>query len=190
MLFEFNRLPGVAIVSCVLACVAVVVGSAILLIPAPLRALSRATARWPRVAGPIERVGAGLASYAGKRDLLLRAVAISLVAQACVMFAAYALARALGLHVGIGLLATCIPVALLATAAPTTINGLGVRESVFRVLLVPAGVAADRAVAFSLLTVIATAIISLPGAVAWIAMHRRARVEAPAWRAAPSVTSG
>ena len=107
------------------------------------------------MAGPIERVGAGLASYAGRRDLLLRAVAISLVAQACVMFAAYALARALGLHVGVGLLATCIPVALLATAAPTTINGLGVRESVFRVLLVPAGVAADRAVAFSLMTVIA-----------------------------------
>ncbi len=189
VLFEFNRLPGIAIISCVLACVAVAVGSAILLVPAPLQALSRTMSRWPRVAGPIERVGDGLASYAGRRDLLVRAVAISLVAQACVVLAAYALARALGLHVGIGLLATCIPVALLATAAPTTINGLGVRESVFRVLLVPAGVAADRAVAFSLMTVIATAIISLPGALAWIAMQRRARINAPAWRASASVTS-
>jgi hypothetical protein len=92
--------------------------------------------------------------------------------------------------VGVGLLAACIPVALLATATPTNINGLGVREAVFRVLLVPAGVLPAKAVAFSLMTVIAAAIVSLPGAVAWIVLRHRAPVEAPASLPTASVSGG
>jgi hypothetical protein len=190
VLFEYSRLPHVAIVACLLSVAAVILGSLVVLVPAPARALSRATARWPRVSGPIERVGEGLASYAGRRDLLAQAFAISLVAQACVVLAAYMLARALGLHVGVSLLAACIPVALLATATPTNINGLGVREAVFRVLLVPAGVAPAKAVAFSLMTVMAAAIVSLPGAVAWIVLRHRAHVDAPASLPTASVSGG
>ena len=94
------------------------------------------------------------------------------------VLAALMLARALGLQIGVGLLVTTIPVALLATATPTSINGLGVREAVFRALLVPAGVAPSRAVAFSLLTVIAGGLVSLPGAAAWVALRReRSRPE-------------
>jgi len=190
VLFEYGRLPRVAIVACLLSVAAVILGSLVLLVRAPARTLSRATARWPRVSGPIERVGEGLASYTGRRDLLARAFAISLAAQACVVLAAYMLARALGLHLSVELLAACIPVALLATATPTNINGLGVREAVFRVLLVPAGVLPAKAVAFSLMTVIAAAIVSLPGAVAWIVLRHRAPVEAPASPPTASVSGG
>ena len=190
VLLESRRLPDVAIVACLASTAAVIFGTVILLVPAPARALSRATARWPRVSGPIERVGEGVASYASRRDLLVRAVGISLAAQVTVVLAAYLLARALGLHLGVGLLATCIPVALLATAVPTSINGLGVREAVFRVLLGSAGVAPAKAVAFSLMTVIAAAIVSLPGALAWIALRRRGRLDAPASLATPSVSGG
>jgi glycosyltransferase 2 family protein len=188
--FEHRRLPGVAILACLLSVAAVIFGSVILLLPSPARVLSRATARWPRVSGPIERVGTGLASYAGRRDLLLQAFAISLAAQVCVVLAAAMLARALGLHLGVGLLAACIPVALLATATPTSVNGLGVREAVFRVLLVPAGVAPAAAVAFSLMTVIAAAIVSLPGALAWIALRRGARLGAPVSPPTPAASRG
>jgi hypothetical protein len=122
-----------------------------------------------------------LATYTGRRDLLAAAVAISLAAQGCVILAASMLARSLGLHIGLGLLATTIPVALLATATPTNINGFGIRETVFRALLVPAGVAPALAVAFSLTTVVAGAIVSLPGALAWIALrhHKAAKATAP-----------
>jgi len=178
--FQYSRLPGVAIVACMLSATAVIAGSALLLAPAPAQMLSRATARWERLSGPIGRVGEGLSSYRGRWTLLTRAIAISLAAQLCVVAAAYLLARALGLRLDLGLLAACIPVVLLATAVPSAINGIGIREAVFRVLLVPAGVPAGQAVAFSLLTVIAGAIVSLPGAIAWIAMRRRARLdEAP-----------
>jgi uncharacterized protein (TIRG00374 family) len=178
VIVQASRLPSVAIVACLLSGALVICGSAMLLAPAPARLLARATARWSRLSGPIERVGKGLASYRGRCSLLARAVAISLASQLCVVAAAYMLARALGLRIDLGLLATCIPVALLATTAPSAINGLGIREAVFRVLLVPAGVPASRAVAFSLLTVVAAAIVSLPGALAWVVMRRQARVDA------------
>jgi hypothetical protein len=191
VLFEFQRLPAVAIAGCLFSVAAVLAGSLILLLPAPARRLSAATSRWPHISGPVERVGEGLAHYAGRRDLLVRAFAISISAQACVVLAAYMLARALGLHLGVALLATCIPVALLATATPTNINGLGVRETVFRVLLVPAGVPAAKAVAFSLMTVIAAAIVSLPGAVAWIALRRSSQpAAAPAAHVEPARPPG
>jgi uncharacterized membrane protein YbhN (UPF0104 family) len=170
---EFARLPAVAITGAILSVAAVIAGTLILLIPAPARALSAATRRWPRVSEPVTRVADTLAHYARRRRLLARAFAISLLAQGCVVAAAYLLARGLRVHAGVALLAASIPVALLATATPTNINGLGVRETVFRVLLVPAGVLPAQAVAFSLLTVVAAAIVSLPGSLAWLLMRRR-----------------
>jgi hypothetical protein len=172
---DASALPAVVIASILSACALVAIGSFLLLAPAPARALVKATARWQRASQAIARTSAGMATYADRRELLVKAVAISLIAQVCVILAALLLARSLGLHVGMGLLSTTIPVALLATATPTNINGLGVRETVFRALLVPAGVLPAIAIAFSLITVVAGAIVSLPGAIAWISMrhHRR-----------------
>ena len=171
---DAGALPTVVVVSILSACGVVGLGSFLLLARAPARALTNATARWPRVSGVVARTSQGMATYADRKELLFEAVAISLVAQVCVVFAAVMLARSLGLHVGMGLMSTTIPVALLATATPTNINGLGIRETVFRALLVPAGVLPAIAVAFSLITVVAGAIVSLPGAIAWISLRYRA----------------
>ncbi|MGD0196554.1 MAG: lysylphosphatidylglycerol synthase transmembrane domain-containing protein [Solirubrobacteraceae bacterium] len=176
---DAGALPAVIVVSILTACAVVALGSMLLLAPAPARLLVRATARWQRPSQAIARVGGGLATYAKRPGLLVSAVAISLLAQVCVIVAAMLLARSLGLNVGASLLSTTIPVALLATATPTNINGLGVRETVFRALLVPAGVLPAIAVAFSLITVIAGAIVSLPGAIAWISLRYRATAPAP-----------
>jgi len=170
---DSSALPSLVVISILSACALVTVGSVLLLAPAPARALVRATARWQRVSQAVERTSAGMSTYADRRELLFEAVAISVLAQVCVIVAALLLARSLGLHVGMGLLSTTIPVALLATATPTSINGLGVRETVFRALLVPAGVLPAIAVAFSLITVVAGAIVSLPGAIAWVSLRYR-----------------
>jgi uncharacterized protein (TIRG00374 family) len=178
VLIEHATLPSIVVLSTLLSCGAVAIGTVLVLAPGPARLLSQVTSAWPRGSRAVRRVGAALAIYNGRRDLLLGALGLSLAAQACAVLAALMLARALGLQIGVGLLVTTIPVALLATATPTSINGLGVREAVFRALLVPAGVAPSRAVAFSLLTVIAGGLVSLPGAAAWIALRReRARPE-------------
>jgi uncharacterized protein (TIRG00374 family) len=175
-----GSLPGVVVIATLLACAAVAAGSVLLLVPGPARLLSRMTSRWARPSRAIARVGADLVSYTARPDLLFGAVALSLAAQACVILAASMLARSLGIHISLGLLATTIPVALLATATPTNINGLGIREAVFRALLVPAGVLPALAVAFSLMTVVAGAIVSLPGAFAWIALRYHRPVPVPA----------
>jgi uncharacterized protein (TIRG00374 family) len=178
---DATALPTIVVVSILTACALVTLGSFLLLAPAPAHALTRATARWPRVSQAVARTSDGMSTYADRKELLLQAVGISLIAQVCVVVAALMLARSLGLNIGISLMSTTIPVALLASATPTNINGLGVRETVFRALLVPAGVLPALAVAFSLITVVAGALVSLPGAVAWIAMryHRPASDPAP-----------
>jgi len=173
VVIDAGALPAVVVASILSACALVTLGSFLLLAPAPARALVRASARWQRASQAIARTSEGMATYADRKELLFEAVAISLVAQVCVIFAAVMLARSLGLDVGMGLMSTTIPVALLATATPTNINGLGIRETVFRALLVPAGVLPAIAVAFSLITVVAGAIVSLPGAIAWISLRYR-----------------
>ena len=190
VILDGGALPGLVIVAALLACVAVAIGSVLLLAPAPARWLSRATARWERPSAAIGRVGQSLATYNGRRDLLAAAVVISLAAQLCVIVAASMLARSLGLHISLGLLATTIPVALLATATPTNINGLGIRETVFRALLVPAGVLPALAVAFSLTTVVAGAIVSLPGALAWIGLHYRPAAKPVVAQPEPAAANG
>lgn len=147
----------------------VLLGSALLLSAGPrgrLARLAEGHERLGRVASPAD---AALHDCAADRPLLARTFALALASQAFVCLAAWALAAGLDLHVSLLLITACIPVALLATLPPTTINGLGVREAVFRALLVPAGVAPGAAVAFSLVTVLAGAIVSLAGAGLWIA---------------------
>jgi uncharacterized membrane protein YbhN (UPF0104 family) len=190
VLLASPRLPGVVITACLLSAAAVAGASVILLAQPPARMLSRASSRWPQLSAAIAGVAEALAGYRGRRRLLAGAIAISLASQLCVVLGAYLLARALGLQVPVGLLAACIPVALLATTVPSSINGLGIREAVFRVLLVPPGIPASKAVAFSLLTVIAAAVVSLPGALAWVALRRRSRTaEQPSLVAAPAVSN-
>lgn len=166
-----QTIPSEVRASMIAGAAAVALGSAFLLARTPLRLLSRLDR--PAVAGRAARsIDAALATYRDRPRLLARAFVLSVGAQACVAIETWALARALGIDAGMLLLASVVPVALLATAVPTSINGLGVRETVFRALLVPAGVAADGAVALSLATVAVGAIVSLPGAVLWLATRR------------------
>ena len=162
-----SALPEGAVVSLVVSSAAVALGSVVLLAPAPARLVVSATRRWPRVSGRVERLGAGLGRFGADRRLLTAAVGTSLAAQSCVIVAAWMLARGLGLKLGLDVVAVTVPVALLATAVPTSINGLGVHQAVFRALLVPAGLAPAEAVAFSVATVAAGVIVSLPGIVLW-----------------------
>jgi glycosyltransferase 2 family protein len=188
VLLSLSHLPSVAITACMAATLTVCAVSVAVLARTPARLLARVSARSRRLAAAVASLTEALARYRGRPRLLAAAFGISLLSQAAVLLAAYLLARSIGLNPSPALLATTIPVALLATAVPSSINGLGIREVVFRVLLVPAGVPASRAVAFSLLTVAAALVVSLPGAVAWISLRRRGPIEAPPVHARPLPT--
>ena len=64
-----------------------------------------------------------------------------------------------------------MPIVLLATLAPISVAGLGVREGTYVLLLGDLGVSSSDATLLSLFTVAALALASLPGGVA-IAMGR------------------
>lgn len=83
------------------------------------------------------------------------------------------LARSLDVEVGVLTLATIVPVALLAASIPVSIGGWGVREGVLVKLLATQGVAADSALALSVLFGLALALASLPGGLLWLSGRTR-----------------
>ncbi len=173
LVVEGSGIPGEVRLAMIVSALAGLVATVLLLGGAPAYRLASALSRWGRLGLAVHRVGSSLALYRGRRRALVAALALSLCAQSCVAFAAWSLARGLGLHVSLLLLAAAIPAVLLATTLPASVNGLGVREAAFRALLVPAGIAPTDAVALSLATVAAGALISLPGAVWWLTARGR-----------------
>lgn len=175
VLLGWATLPGSIVVSVLAAVVAIAVGSSLLMTRRPLTLALRLLTRWPRVRDALSSTGSSLHGIYGRRSLLGTTFALSVLAQVAVVAAAWCLARGLSLDIGPLLLAAAIPVVMLVTAVPTSVNGLGVREAAFRVLLAPAGVGAADAVAFSLATVVAGLVVSLPGAAWWLSERTTAK---------------
>jgi uncharacterized membrane protein YbhN (UPF0104 family) len=95
-----------------------------------------------------------------------RTVLLGLVFQGLVVLALWLLARAILLDVPFSVLAVTLPLVLIATTAPISIAGFGVREGMFVLLLRQAGVGTTDATLLSLLSAVAFAIASLPGGLA------------------------
>jgi uncharacterized iron-regulated membrane protein len=91
--------------------------------------------------------------------------------------------RAVGADVSWTLFAVAIPVTLLATLTPFSLNGLGLREGVLVGLLAHAGVSSGHAGALSILIDLQMLPFALLGAVFWM-RRRRGRAAAAAARAA------
>jgi glycosyltransferase 2 family protein len=89
---------------------------------------------------------------------------------------AVTIAGALGLHLALADAMLLVPLALLVASAPVTLNGWGLREGIFALVLPSAGIAPTDAVAIAVclgLASLAAALIG--GAPAWLSLrgHRR-----------------
>jgi uncharacterized membrane protein YbhN (UPF0104 family) len=141
--------------------------------PAPLRLAARiqhlgavrvgaALERIARAfAGPLARPAARLETFAW--SLLYQFVALSILLAAGLGWNQPGLAAAV--YFG-------VPIALVAAMVPVTIGGLGLRESLFIVVLQPFGVPADRAFALSIIWLAANVLVGLVGLIP--ALRRRA----------------
>ncbi len=107
-----------------------------------------------------------LLTFARDRRLKFETVGLGLAVQALMVLSAGCLSETLGLGIQLGVLAVVAPLALTAVLIPVSIAGFGVREAAFVGLLGPVGVSAADATLFSLLSVAAMTIASLPGGVA------------------------
>ena len=99
--------------------------------------------------GKLQKIAAGLALYRGQPGVLTRALGISFLLQVNVVSFYWILAKALGMPIGYWDFYIIAPVAILVMMLPISINGIGVRESIFVFLLAQWGVGTAEAVALA-----------------------------------------
>jgi uncharacterized protein (TIRG00374 family) len=89
-------------------------------------------------------------SYKNDRKNLILFFGMTFGEQLMPILDSWLIARALGIHVGIAFIAGAVPLAMLISRLPVSIDGIGVFEGIFILLMAYAGVSASEAVAISL----------------------------------------
>lgn len=99
--------------------------------------------------GKLKKIAAALALYRGQPGVLARALGFSFLLQVNVVSFYWFLSQALGMPIGYGDFYIIAPVAILVMMLPISINGIGVRESIFVFLLAQWGIGTAGAVALA-----------------------------------------
>lgn len=97
----------------------------------------------------MEKLYSGFHLFQGRSDIMLKAIALSLLLQINVVIHCVLIAKAL--HIEIPLLAMfiVIPLSFLLMTLPISINGIGLRESIFVFFFGLYGIGQEQALAFS-----------------------------------------
>jgi uncharacterized protein (TIRG00374 family) len=114
--------------------------------------------------------------YRRRPGMLLKCLVVGAAGWGVNLCALAFFARALGIQADWSVFAVAIPVTLLATLAPFSLNGLGLREGVLVGLLAHAGVSSGNAGALAVIIDLQMVPFALFGAVLW--MRRRKVVRA------------
>jgi glycosyltransferase 2 family protein len=109
-----------------------------------------------------------VAPYLGHPTSLLPAIGLSLILQIDLAIAQWVLALGLGLTIPLRVFLLSMPIANAFASIPITLNGLGLREATYLVMLGLAGVSHGDAVALGLLWFVATALSGLTGIVPFL----------------------
>ena len=102
--------------------------------------------------------------YRDKKIIYLKILLITLFTQTLLILMTWFLTRALALEVPLYYLFFVVPVTFLLTMLPS-INGLGVREGGFVILLGKIGISEAAAVSLSFLSILIPMIISVAGGI-------------------------
>ena len=147
---------------------AVAVGSFVLVVaaPAPLRWAARILAsRAPSVSGAGERIAADLSgplsSLWARAEMMVWSVAYQFVGLGILMVVVVDW----GMPEMVPAILGAVPLALVLTLVPVSIAGLGVRESLFVVLLGRFGLASERALSLAVVWLASALIVAMAGAV-------------------------
>ena len=113
-----------------------------------------------RVAEKVQRLHASLLLF---RATLPSALVLSVFTQLLDCLIAYCVGLGLGIDLPFEFYLVCVPLITLAQLIPITLNGLGLRESLYLLLMGSAGVSPEAATGLSLLTFGLGFILSLSG---------------------------
>ncbi len=94
----------------------------------------------------------GFQLFEGRSDVMLKAVGLSLLLQTNVVVHSLIVAKALNIEIPVLAMFIIIPLAYLIMTAPISINGIGLRESIFVFFFGLYGVPQEQALAFSFIS--------------------------------------
>lgn len=97
----------------------------------------------------LEKLYSAVDLFQGRADVMLKAVGLSLLLQVNVVIHCIIVAKALHIEIPTLDMFIIIPLSYLLMAAPISINGIGLRESVFVYFFGLYGVSSEQALAFS-----------------------------------------
>jgi uncharacterized protein (TIRG00374 family) len=127
-----------------------------------------------------EIVQGAVHAYRQRIVTLLQAGLASLAIQALVVFYFLAIARALAIPLPAGAAFLMVPLCTLLQALPVSFNGWGLREGLFTLYFTQIGLPRPSALAFSLVGAGLIVLLSLSGAVVWMARGGTGGAEAAA----------
>jgi uncharacterized protein (TIRG00374 family) len=116
-----------------------------------------------------EVVQAAVHSYRARMRTIFMAFAASLALQALVVWYFLAIARALRIPLSVSAAFLMVPLCTLLQAVPVSFNGWGLREGLFALYFSQIGLPRESALAFSLTGAGLIVLLSLSGAVVWMA---------------------
>jgi uncharacterized protein (TIRG00374 family) len=134
----------------------------------------------------LERLALAYRSLEAARGIITVFTLMTLVEQSFNVIISWVLARGFGIEVDMLTLLAVVPVATLISRIPISIDGLGVYETVFAALMVPAGVPASASVAISLAVRAIQFLVVLPWWIAQVLSSGRLRPPEPAPTSATS----
>ncbi|MBF6570205.1 MAG: flippase-like domain-containing protein [Candidatus Binataceae bacterium] len=115
--------------------------------------------------GRLKSLSDTIAPYLSHPTSLIPAIAMSMLLQTMLATAQWVLALGLGLSIPLRVFLLCMPIANAFASIPVTLNGLGLREATYLVMLGLAGVSHSDAVALGLLWFATTALAGFTGIV-------------------------
>ncbi len=116
-----------------------------------------------------EVVQGAVHAYRARLATVWAAGAASLALQALVVLYYLAIARGLGIRLGAGAAFLMVPLCTLLQALPVSFNGWGLREGLFSLYFSQVGLPRASALAFSLVGAGLMVLLSLSGAIVWMA---------------------
>ncbi|MFT5260525.1 MAG: hypothetical protein ACI9J2_001645 [Saprospiraceae bacterium] len=100
----------------------------------------------------LDKVYDGFSLFKGRRDVLIKAVGLSLLLQANVVIHCILIAKALSIDIPTLAMFIIIPLSYLIMVLPISINGVGLRESVFVFFFGLFSVPSEQALAFAFIS--------------------------------------
>lgn len=118
---------------------------------------------------PFEKLFGALGEFRGKHAALLKVFSLSVVLQLNVVAFYWLIARGLGLEISFGQMLAAAPIAVFVMLVPITINGIGLREGIWILLLAAYGFEDADAVALSWIELGLFVLFGLMGGLVYVA---------------------